>query len=203
MAKARRLILASGSAARRNMLENAGVPFDAEPAKIDESALKDALIRHPTSAPAHDIAVALADAKALDVSKRNPDALGVGSDQVLALGEQLLSKASGRDSARLALLALRGKTHALHSAVSLARNGAVVWRYNESARLTMRSFSDAWLDRYLDHAGDALVHCVGGYRLEGLGIQLFEKIEGDYFTILGMPLLALLGELRQREMIAT
>lgn len=190
------IVLASGSSARQHMLRAAGVPFIAEPSKIDETALKDAFLRHTTSAPAQDLAAFLALEKARDVSARQPGALVIGSDQVLALGERLFSKAKDRAGARATLQALRGRTHHLHSAVTLVRDGAEVWSGLSSAALTMRGFSDGFLDDYLDQAGDAVLWSVGAYELEGRGIQLFEAIEGDYFTILGMPLLPLLTALR-------
>lgn len=191
-----KIVLASGSAARRQMLAAAGVAFAVDPARIDEGALKDQFIRHTTCAPPFDLALFLADAKATDVSARYPGALVIGSDQVLALGERLFSKAVDRTGARATLAALRGKTHQLHSAVSIARDGKVLWSYVETASLMMRDFSDGFLDRYLEQAGDALLWSVGCYELEGRGVQLFERIEGDYFTILGMPLLPVLAELR-------
>ena len=153
--------------------------------------------------PAADVAEALAKAKAIEVSSRNSGAWVIGSDQVLAQGEIIFSKAATRDEARSTLQALRGKTHSLHSAAALVQHGIVVWQHVQTANLTMRMFSDAWLEQYLDAAGDALVQSVGAYQVEGLGIQLFESIDGDYFTILGMPLLALLSELRRREVMAS
>lgn len=198
MGGAAKIVLASGSSARRQMLAAAGVGFTVDPAQVDEAVLKDAFIRHTTSAPAIDLAQYLADAKAVDVSLRRPGALVIGSDQVLALGERLFSKAADRASARRTLAALRGQTHQLHSAVAIALDSKVVWREANTASLTMRPFSDAFLDSYLDAAGDCLVRSVGCYELEGRGLQLFERIDGDYFTILGMPLLPLLAELRTR-----
>ena len=195
------LILGSGSPARRQMLKDAGLSFAVESSRVDEAKLADALSRHTACAPAADIAEALAEAKAIDVSSRNAHALVIGSDQVLALGEALVTKAEHRDDARRTLKALCGQTHALHSAVALAKDSVIVWQHVETAHLTMRDFSDTWLEDYLDMAGEALTLCVGAYKLEGVGIQLFEKIEGDYFTILGMPLLPLLAELRRRKVI--
>ena len=192
------VVLASGSSARRQMLAAAGVVFAVDPARVNEAALKDAFVRHSTCAPAVDLAQYLADAKAADVSARRPGALVAGSDQVLALGERLFSKAADRAGARRTLAALRGQTHQLHSAVAVALDGKVVWREADTASLTMRVFSDDFLERYLDEAGEGLIRSVGCYELEGRGLQLFERIEGDYFTILGMPLLPLLAELRTR-----
>ena len=192
------IILASGSSARRQMLAAAGVAFDVEPAQIDEAALKEHFLRNTTCAPAFDLALYLADEKAMDVSRRRPGCWVIGSDQVLALGERLLSKATDRAGARATLMALRGRTHQLHSAVTIARDGKVAWSEVQTASLTMRQFSDAFLDGYLTEAGDALLWSVGCYELEGRGVQLFDVIEGDYFTILGMPLLPLLGALRAK-----
>lgn len=203
MSDAPRLVLASGSAARRQMMEQAGLSFEVQPASIDEAAVKAAFLQHKTCMPLQDLAIALAESKSLDVSRQQPDAWVIGSDQVLGLGEIILSKASHRDEAKQALLSLRGQTHHLHSGVALAKDGTIVWRHVETAKLTMRDFSDAWLERYLDAGGAALTNAVGGYHLEGLGLQLFETVEGDYFTILGMPLLPLLGELRRREVLPT
>lgn len=191
-----KIVLASGSAARRQMLAAAGVEFDVDPAQIEEEELKDIFIRHSSCAPAIDLARYLADAKAIDVSMRHPGALVIGSDQVAALAERIFSKAEDRAGARRTLMALRGQDHRLHSAVSIALNGKVVWSGADTAILTMRDFSDAFLEGYLDQAGDALLWSVGCYELEGRGVQLFERIEGDYFTILGMPLLPVLGALR-------
>lgn len=197
------LILASASAARQSMLRHAGLTFISDPARIDEAALKETLIRDTACAPPPDVALALASAKACDVSARHPGRFVIGSDQILALGERLLTKARSRDEARLALWVLRGKTHELHSAVSLVRDGTVLWSDVSTARMTVREFSDRWLEGYLDQAEDALLSCVGCYKLEGAGVQLFSQIEGDYFTILGMPLLSLLEALRLHMVIET
>jgi len=193
-----KIILASGSSARRVMLAAAGVAFEVEPAQIDEKALTDQFVGHTTCAPPFDLAQFLADEKALDVSARRAGFLVIGSDQVLAKGGRLFSKAKDRAGARETLLALRGKTHQLHSAVSIVRDGKILWSNVQTVSLTMRAFSDAFLDSYLDSAGQAVLSSVGCYELEGRGVQLFETIEGDYFTVLGMPLLPLLGALRAR-----
>ena len=193
-----KIVLASGSSARRQMLAAAGVEFAVDPALVDEAALKDVFVRHTTCAPPVDLALYLADAKASDVSTRHPGALVIGSDQVLALGERMFSKARDMAEVRRTLLALRGQTHQLHSAVAIALDGTVIWSDADTASLTMRAFSDAFLDSYLDAVGDALMWSVGCYELEGRGVQLFERIDGDYFTILGMPLLPVLVELRAR-----
>jgi septum formation protein len=196
------IILASTSRARREMLAAAGVPFTVEAADVDEPALRKTLLAgKPPATPQH-IADALARAKAEDVSRRHTSALVIGGDQVLALGNELLTKAKDEAAARATLRKLRGKTHELHSAVALAENGKVKWSHTGTARLKMRDFSDAFLNEYLTRAGDRIQQSVGAYELEGLGVQLFETIEGDYFTILGLPLLQLLAALRAREMIA-
>jgi septum formation protein len=198
MGAGHKIVLASGSSARRQMLAAAGVVFAVEPAQLDEAELSDIFIRHTTCVPAIDLARYLADAKAIDVSMSHPGALVIGSDQVLAQGERLFSKAGDLAGARRTLLALRGQTHQLHSAVAIALDGKVVWSDADTASLTMRAFSDGFLESYLEAAGDALLWSVGCYELEGRGVQLFERIEGDYFTILGMPLLRVLAELRKR-----
>jgi septum formation protein len=202
MANGPSLILASGSHARRRMLAAAGVSFKIDIPRVSESKVKDNLLLYSAASGPKEIALALAEAKAHDVSNRNSGALVIGSDQVLAQGERLFNKAADGGQARQTLQALRGTTHCLHSAAALVQNGDVLWRHVEAAQLTMRDFSDAWLDGYVATAGDALTNAVGCYHLEGAGVQLFEKIEGDYFTILGMPLLPLLSELRRREVIA-
>jgi len=198
-----RIILASGSAARQQMLAAAGVQFQVETAQVDEAALKEGLFREAPCVSARQIAQSLAAAKARDVGGRNRNSYVIGCDQVLACGERIFSKVADRAGAQETLSALRGKTHRLHSAVAIAFSGSVVWEDSEAASLTMRNFSDAFLDRYLDAAGEALTLSVGCYELEGLGVQLFECIEGDYFTILGLPMMPLLAELRKRGAIAS
>ena len=192
------LILASGSVARRQMLAAAGVTFRVVPADVDEDAIRTELGDRTDPA---EVARVLARAKAEEVSRRNPAALVIGADQVLALGGEIYTKPAGLDEARKALRSLAGHQHHLHCAVSLARNGGHVWGRVDSAALVMRRFSDSFLDDYLARAGERVCACVGAYELEGLGIQLFETIEGDYFTILGMPLLPLLAELRSRGVL--
>ena len=201
MAEARRLILASGSSARKAMLSAAGIAFDVVPADIDEAAIKNQMLVDGSCVEGSDIALKLAAEKALCVARQYPDALVIGSDQVLTLGSRIFSKAKDRDEARMTLKALRGRTHDLESAVALALCDRLLWQTFATARLTMREVSDEFLGHYLDRAGPCLTRSVGAYELEGLGVQLFEKIEGDYFTILGMPLLPLLEELRKREML--
>jgi septum formation protein len=197
-----RLILASASVARKAMLEGAGLTFDVIPADLDETAVRNsAAEENPQTEPA-DIAALLAAEKARHVSRLQPSALVIGSDQVLALGDKLFAKAGSMDEARDILRALRGCTHTLISAVALARDGEVYWRTSDSAQLTMRNFSDVFLESYLKRIGDQALRGVGCYELEGLGAQLFDRVEGDWFTILGLPLLPLLERLRQEAVIA-
>ena len=196
-----RLILASGSATRRKMLEAAGIVFDVVPADVDEDAHKLALESDVNGSPQRTAAV-LARLKAEEVSRRHLDALVIGADQVLALGREIFSKPADLEGARASLARLSGRQHQLHSVVSLARGGTQIWSHTDTATLTMRNLSAAFLDEYLRRAGEGICHSVGAYEIEGLGIQLFERIEGDYFTILGLPLLALLAELRNRGAVA-
>ena len=193
----RPIILASGSAIRRQLLANAGVDVTVIPADVDERPIQ---MGYTGSNPAG-IAADLARLKAVAVSRAHPAALVIGADQVLAHNQVLFAKPAGLAQARQHLTWLRGQTHELHSAVAIALEGAVVWRTIERARLTMRDFSDAFLDAYLAHAGERICHCVGAYEYEGPGLQLFERIEGDYFTILGLPLMPLLTELRAQGAI--
>lgn len=191
-----RLILASKSAARRAILTNAGVPFAVQVADVDEDALKT-----PGVDPV-ELAVELARAKALAVSRHDADAWVLGADQTLAFDGGLVSKAPTLEAARERLSAMRGRSHQLHSGAALARNGQVVWSGVDTVEMKMRDFSDAFLDGYLAAEGEALLSCVGSYRLEGLGSQLFEAVEGDYFTVLGLPLWPVLAELRRAGVIA-
>lgn len=194
-----RLVLASKSAARRAMLEGAGVPFSVQVADVDEAAVKAA----HGPADAAGLAEELARVKALAVSRRDPEAWVLGADQTLAFDGGLVSKAGSTAEARARLLSMRGRTHHLHSGAALARNGQVVWSGVDTAAMRVRDFSEAFLDVYLAAEGDALLACVGSYRLEGLGSQLFEAVEGDYFTVLGMPLWPVLTELRRAGVLAT
>ena len=202
MTDAREIVLASGSRARREMLAAAGVPFTVQAADVDEPAIRARMRKADANVDPKKIAAVLAAAKAEDVSGKIGGSLIIGADQVLALGDELLSKAPSLEAAREALRKLRGRTHELHSAVAFAERGKIIWAHVGTARLTMRDFSDAFLDDYLLRAGDRVGHSVGAYELEGLGVQLFDKIEGDYFTVLGLPLLPVLAELRQRGIIA-
>lgn len=202
-ARTAEIVLASGSRARREMLAAAGVHFTVQAADVDEPKIREALFKKDAEIAPKRVAEVLAIAKAEDVSGKRSGSLIIGADQVLALDAALLSKAPSIEAAREALLRLRGRTHELHSAVALAENGKVNWTHVATARLTMRDFSDAFLEDYLLRAADRVSLTVGAYELEGLGVQLFERIEGDYFTILGLPLLPLLGELRGRGIIST
>jgi septum formation protein len=195
----RRLVLASASPFRRRMLEAAGLPFEVVAADVDEAAIKRDLSRSGSAPSA--IAEALAVAKAHAVAARLPAALVIGADQVLALGPDLFSKPGTIPEAREQLQRLRGKTHQLHTAAALVTGGKAVWTHVEVASLTMRAFSDAFLADYLRQAGERVCHTVGAYEIEGAGVQLFERIEGDTFTIIGLPLLPLLAELRARGAI--
>lgn len=188
------LILASGSMARRQILTGAGVPFLVDPAHIDEEALKQDLLVQGQTPRA--IAQALAQAKAIARSSQSAG-LVIGADQTLDLDGVLFNKATTMAEAEASLRQLRGKTHQLHSATVLARDGKPVWQEVVSASLTMRKFSDRFLAAYLQDQGPAILSCVGGYQLEAQGVQLFEQIEGDYFTILGLPLSGLLAQLRR------
>jgi len=191
------LILASQSRARQTLLANAGIDFEAVPAEIDERAVQQA---SRLTAPS-EIAALLAREKSLFVSAKRPDRFVVGADQTLALGSRLFSKPAGRSQAAEQLRALAGGTHELHSAVAVARDGKILFADASRARMTMRKLSDAEIDAYLNEAGEAVTSSVGAYQLEGLGVHLFEHIEGDHFTILGLPLLPLLAFLRSEQLL--
>ncbi len=191
------LVLASKSDVRGKMIAAAGLRFEIRPAPIDERAVE-AKAGSPDAIAAASL---LARAKAEAVAASLPGRVVLGADQTLALGSERFSKPKDRTQAKEQLRALRGKTHALHSALALMRDGAVLFDYVDTARLTMRDFSDRFLDDYLEMAGDVAMSSVGGYQLEGIGIQLFERVEGDYFTILGLPLLPLLAFLRQNNFV--
>ena len=192
------LVLASKSAIRHAVLRDAGIPVAVEPADIDERAIE----QRSAKQDAGELAAVLAREKARTVAARFPGRLVLGADQTLALGERRFSKPADRAGARRQLAALCGQTHELHSAVALARGSSVLFEHREVARLTMRSFSDQFLEAYLDAAGAALTASVGGYQLEKVGIQLFEHIQGDHFTILGLPLVPLLEYLRTAGWLA-
>jgi nucleoside triphosphate pyrophosphatase len=192
------LVLASKSAVRHAMLRDAGLAVEIVPADIDERVIEERAGLHDPG----EVAALLAREKARAIAGRLPDRLVLGADQTLALGERRFSKPPDRAAARAQLAALSGRTHELHSAVALARAGTVVFEHREVARLTMRALSDRFLDAYLDAMGAAVTTSVGGYQLEKAGIQLFERIDGDHFVILGLPLLALLRFLRHEGWLA-
>ncbi len=188
------LVLASASPSRRMLMENAGLFFQAVAAQIDERAFEDS-IAHRSFGPG-ELALELALQKALEVSNRFPKALVIGCDQTMSLGQRVFHKPADRHEASSTLRTLRGNVHRLNSAVVLVQEGREVWRHLSTADLAMRDFSDAFLELYLERCGDSVMKSVGCYQLEGIGIQLFDSIAGDYFTILGLPLLPLLGQLR-------
>lgn len=195
----RPFILASGSATRAALLRNARVPFDVVPSDVDEAGLRDEMTA-AGRAPG-DIAMALAEAKALYVSASHPSALILGADQILTCDGALFAKASSKAGAAEHLARLSGKTHVLWTAAVLASNGASVERIQDHARLTMRILSPAFIAAYLEQAGDVALTNVGAYAIEGPGVQLFSRIDGDYFTILGLPLLAVLAHLRTQGVL--
>jgi septum formation protein len=195
-----KLILASGSAARQRMLRDAGVVFDVAKANIDEHELLQSMRTEQMSA--RDCADLLSELKSLKISRMCPDDWIIGADQTLSIGAEVLEQPGTIEKARAQLMWLRGKTHVLNSAVCVARHGSVVWRHVGQARLGMREFSDAFLERYLVEAGVDILRSVGAYHVEGPGLQLFSKIEGDLFTIQGMPMLPLLDYLRTQGLIA-
>jgi septum formation protein len=191
------LILASQSPARQALLANAGIDFVAIPAAIDERALQAA---SGLSSP-NEIAALLAGEKAVLVSVAHRGHFVVGADQTLALGERLFSKPASRDQAAGQLRDLAGRTHELHSAIAVARDGEIVFAHVSTASMTMRPLDDAAISVYLDAAGEAVTTSVGAYQLEGLGIHLFEQVDGDHFTVLGLPLLPLLKFLRSQQLL--
>lgn len=192
------LVLASRSAARRDILVAAGVPVEVRPADLDERSLE----AGAGSAAPGGVAAFLAREKALVVARANPGRLVLGADQTLALGARRFAKPADRAAAREQLRALSGQAHELHSAVVFVQDATMLFEHVGVARLTMRSLSDRLLDLYLDAAGDTATASVGAYQIEGLGVQLFERLDGDYFTILGLPLLQALDFLRRRGCLA-
>jgi septum formation protein len=198
---ARPLILASASLHRRKLLAAAGLSFAVVASKVDEAAIKRGLASEGGDAAS--VATKLAAAKAQAVSARMPEAVVIGADQVLTCDGQLFDKPGNFENARLQLQRLRGHPHQLHSGVALAQNQAIVWQHCDTAHLVMRSFSEAFLQSYLAAAGEAIWGTVGAYEIEGLGIQLFTSVRGDNSTIIGLPMLPLLTELRARGIIRT
>ena len=194
------LILASQSASRRAMLSAAGVPFTAENAGVDEDAAKASL----AGLPPRDLADALAELKALKVSARRPGALVLGSDSVVALADgTLLDKPESREQATEHLVRLSGGVHRLWSAAVIAEDSRAVWRHVDGAKLHVRALSYSFIEEYLDAEWPAVAGCVGVFRIEGAGVQLFNRVEGDHFTVLGLPLIPVLGYLRTRGVLAS
>jgi septum formation protein len=194
------IILASKSAPRAAILAGAGVAFETTGSGVEEEPLKAGWLAE--GAAPRVVARRLAVAKAQAVSRRTPEAYVIGADQTLELADTLYDKVATMAEARERLQALRGKEHELHAALAVAKGGRILWRFTESPKLTMRDFSDAWLDGYLARGGEALLGSVGCYMFEGEGAQLFERIWGDYFAVLGLPLLPLLAFLREEGAIA-
>jgi septum formation protein len=192
------LILASQSRARQTLLADAGIAFVAIPAEIDEREIQ----QSSGLASPRDIAALLAREKARSVSLDQPGRFVVGADQTLNLGKRLFSKPAGRNQAAEQLRALAGRSHELHSAVAVAHDGKIMFEAASIARMTMRPLNEAEIEAYLNEAGEAVTSTVGAYQLEGLGVHLFERIEGDHFTILGLPLMPLLGYLRSERLLA-
>ena len=190
-----KIILASTSPFRRRLLERAGVPFEAVASMIDERAVESTLAG--SGLGPEDVAQVLAEAKAVEVSERYPDALVVGADQTLSLGGEIFHKPADMAGARAHLLALSGRVHALNSAIVIAAGGTAKWRHASVAEMTMRPLDPGFVGRHLAAVGEVALKSVGAYQYEGLGIQLFSKVEGDYFTIVGLPMIPLLGELRR------
>lgn len=194
-----RLLLASSSAARAGLLTAAGLRFEALPARVDEAAIKAAA--QAEAIPPPDAAILLAEAKAGRIARREPEALVIGADQLLVCDGAWFDKPADRATARAQLLALRGRRHELVNGTVAWRGGQRIWQDVTVARLTMRGFSEDFLEAYLDAEGEAVTHTVGGYRVEGLGVHLFARIEGEHSAILGLPLLPLLGFLRQHGVL--
>lgn len=194
------IILASASPSRAALLTGAGIQFQRIPAHIDEQEVKRSAAAEGSNAI--DVAKILADMKALRISNQYPESLVVGADQMLECDGAWFDKPRNRDEAKISLQKLQGKTHKLLSSVCVARGNAVIWHHNAETKMTMRPLGDAFISKYLDAAGEKVCTSVGAYQLEGLGAHLFERIEGDYFTILGLSILPLLGFLRHHNAVA-
>lgn len=195
------LVLASGSSIRAELLKNAGLSFEIDPSDVDERTVEEPLLKADFSP--EDLATILAEAKANDVSMRRPGDFVIGADQILAFEGERFTKPESQAAARRQLLAFSGQTHELLSAVVISSKGEAIWRHVSIAQLTMRDLTPAFVGQYMAEVGDTVLSSVGAYQLEGPGVQLFEKIDGDYFTVLGLPLLPLLDQLRQLKVIET
>ena len=195
------IVLASRSPIRAEILANAGVAVTVRPAAVDEEAIRAEAVASRAALAPHELAIRLAEAKAKAGSAAHPGALAIGADQVLSLDGEVFSKPPTLEAAADQLRRLRATTHRLDSAFACVRDGKLLAGETDGAVLTMRAFSDEFLDAYIAQAGPGIIGCVGGYQLEGLGAQLFERIEGDYFTVLGLPLLPLLAALRSHGLL--
>jgi septum formation protein len=195
------LVLASASATRQAMLRAAGVSFTVAPASLNEAALMHDLIANHEDATM--VAATLAQQKAIMVSRRSPHQTVLGGDSILSLGSEILGKSRDLAALKLLLREMSGRSHHLISSAALARDGHVFWHHTAQARMTVRHLSETFIDAYLKREGEKLLGSVGGYHFEGLGVQLFERVEGDYFSILGMPLLPVLAELRAQGLLET
>lgn len=193
------LVLASASHIRKQLLDSAGLRFKVHPADLDEAAIKQAFLADERDANPSDIAQLLAQTKAMVISEVYPRHLVIGSDQILIHEDRILSKPRTTNEAREQLLDMRGKTHELVSAIAVACDGSVAWSFEDTAQLSMRDISNTFIGTYLAAMGDEVTHSVGAYKLEGLGIHLFDQVKGNYHTILGLPLLPLLDYLRSRN----
>jgi septum formation protein len=194
-----KIVLASQSIHRKTLMENAGLNFACQPADIDERTIELAI--KDTGATPKELALILASAKALDVSQKIPGAYVIGSDQTLSVNDELFHKPEDMEAARRTLLKLSGQTHTLNSGVSIAKDGETIWQHVSIAELTMRELSPEFVGRHLSRAGEQILTSVGAYQLEKEGVQLFDKIEGDFFTIVGLPMLPLLAQLRELNVI--
>ena len=195
------LVLASASQSRASLLRAAGLDFQVDPALVDEDEIKRGMSAE--AAPAADTAMALAEIKVLRISPRHPEAITLAADQILECDGEWYAKPRDAADARDQLLRLRGRRHYLRTAAVCAQGGSVIWRQLDSPALTMRAFSESFINSYVQACGAGIVETVGSYRLEGLGVQLFSDVRGDFFSILGLPLLPLLGFLREHGVVAT
>jgi septum formation protein len=202
-ARNRSIILASASPVRRKLLERAGLIFDVEVSSVDEKVVREALADETSGIEPGDLAEVLARAKAQDVARMVDADIVIGADQVLSMDGVSYAKAESIAEARNQLLAFKGKAHQLHSAVAIVNEGTFTWAHVEDVTVHMRDYSSAFVGKYLAAAGEEVLQSVGCYQLEGLGVQLIDAVDGDYFSVLGLPLFALLGELRRQGVIAT